>query len=519
MRFSTLALAGASMSALAWAGPVLAADTDAPISATAVEATAAGALAENAATQDGAQNASASQPTPTSQPTPANQRSFGERLFDAYAAEFNQPTTAPAGQTAETPAGRLPPPFPPAPLDSPPWPWTDWPFGGTPLLGGATPNSSGNNLMKALGGTSFGDFLHENNVEIWGWVDGGANLSTSKGQFGNLPAGYDYSANTAVLNQAVAYVERVPDTTQQDHIDWGFRLVGLYGTDYRFVTMEGVFSDQLLKHNRIYGGDLADFFFDLYIPGIGQGTDVRVGRYVTLPDIEADLSLQNAFDSHSLYYTYDPFTQMGIIASTRLNKNWMIQYGVNASNDTAIWARSAKPTFTACLQWNSDSSRDNVYLCDNGTNNGKYGYNNVQFYCFTWYHKLTDRLLFWTEDYYEYQNDVPTVATIAGANPALCKAGTQCWAGAYAAGFYVMYQISDRDYVGTRDEAFDDARGQRTGFATWYSEDTFGWTHWLTKSIMVRPEIRYDHSYEAAAYDNGTRRSQVTFASDLLVKF
>jgi hypothetical protein len=200
------------------------------------------------------------QNAPTSQPTPGNQ-DFIERFFGAYAVEFNPPppapasktaaapalarkaaaAPAPASQTAAAPSGRLPAPFPPAPLSAPPWPWPDWPFGGTPLLGGSTPNSSGNNLMKALAGTSTGDFLKDNHIEIWGWVDAGFNFSTSHGANGNAPAGYDFNPNTAQLNQAVMYVERVPDTVQTDHIDWGFRIVNLYGTDYREVTMEGIF--------------------------------------------------------------------------------------------------------------------------------------------------------------------------------------------------------------------------------------------------------------------------------------
>ena len=51
------------------------------------------------------------------------------------------------------------------------------------------------------------------------------------------------------MNQAEMYIERVPNTVQTDHIDWGFRIAALYGTDYRFITMNGVFSDQLLKYN------------------------------------------------------------------------------------------------------------------------------------------------------------------------------------------------------------------------------------------------------------------------------
>ena len=137
-----------------------------------------------------------------------------------------------------------------------------------------------------------------------------------------------------------------------------------------------------------------------------------------------------------------------------------------------------------------------------------------------------------TEDYYEYQNNVPTVSTILGANPALIPAlipganpaicpppQTTCTAGAYAASLYVMYKLTDKDYVGIRTEAYDDVLGQRTGFATWYTETTLGWVHWLTPSIEVRPEIRYDHSYEAAAYDNGTKKDQFVFATDVLIKF
>jgi hypothetical protein len=152
-----------------------------------------------------------------------------------------------------------------------------------------------------------------------------------------------------------------------------------------------------------------------------------------------------------------------------------------------------------------------------------------------YYHKITDRLWVATEDYYEYEKNVPTVSTlletnpalipaipaqIPGANPAFCPPPqTSCTAGAYAVSLYVMYQLTDKDYIGVRTEGFDDVLGQRTGFATWYTETTFGWVHWLTPSIEVRPEIRYDHSYSMAAYDNGTKKDQFVFATDVLIKF
>jgi maltoporin len=240
-----------------------------------------------------------------------------------------------------------------------------------------------------------------------------------------------------------------------------------------------------------------------------------------------------------MYYTYDPFTQFGVVASTRLNKNWVVQAGINAGNDVAPTQKDARPTFTGCIQHITDDSKDTIYLCDNGTNDAGYGFNNVNLYQFMWYHKFTDRLWVASEDYYEYMVNVPTAFTnqtlpgetaaqfassipalIPGSNPALCHTGqTKCDAGAYAASVYVMYKLTPMDYVGVRAEAFDDVRGQRTGYATWYGETTLGWTHWLSKSVEVRPEIRFDHSFEATAYDNGARSSQVTIGSDLLVKY
>jgi hypothetical protein len=53
--------------------------------------------------------AALAQNAPTSQPTPSDQ--VIQRLFDAYAVEFNPPPPAPAGQTAAAPSGRQPAPF------------------------------------------------------------------------------------------------------------------------------------------------------------------------------------------------------------------------------------------------------------------------------------------------------------------------------------------------------------------------------------------------------------------------
>ena len=73
-------------------------------------------------------------------------------------------------------------------------------------------------------------------------------------------------------------LERLPDTVQTDHIDWGFRSVGLYGIDYRYTTAGGWGSDQLLRANKLYGWDPVEQYVSVYLPWFLGGTDFRVGR-------------------------------------------------------------------------------------------------------------------------------------------------------------------------------------------------------------------------------------------------
>ena len=106
--------------------------------------------------------------------------------------------------------------------------------------------------------------------------------------------------NSFQPDQETLYIERQPDTVQTDHSDWGFRITSLYGIDYRFTTAKGCFSSQLLGHTNSngsigneYGYDMVMAYADLYFQHVAQGLNVRVGRYISLPDIEAQLAPNN----------------------------------------------------------------------------------------------------------------------------------------------------------------------------------------------------------------------------------
>src|SRR4030095_9563244 len=99
--------------------------------------------------------------------------------------------------------------------------------------------------------------------------------------------------------------------------------------DSSFMSSRGFVSDQLLKDNNYYGFDMPMFYFDLYLPQIFQGMNIRIGRIISEPDIEAQLAPNNLMSSHSLVYGFDNYTQTGIFTTTKINDQWTIQLGLS----------------------------------------------------------------------------------------------------------------------------------------------------------------------------------------------
>jgi hypothetical protein len=461
------------------------------------------------------------------------QGGFFKRLFKAYEDDWK----GTASSSDPAPARR----WNAAPVDGPPFPFSDWPYGGSVVVG--VPWTQSSPLMQALWSGPNGDAWKKSGVQIYGWLNAGCNVSTShKSRYANFPEAYAEVSDACIPDQQVLYIERQPDTVQTDHFDWGFRVTNLYGLDYRFTTGKGYFSQQLLGKNYEYGYDLVMAYVDLYFPHVAEGMNVRIGRYISLPDIEAQLAPNNYTYSHSLLYTFDAYTQTGINTTTRLTKNWMIQVALSAGNDVAPWVGEpdAKPTFSGCVIYNWQEGRDNHYACLNSLNSGKYAYNNLQSVYYTWYHKFGNSP--WhtaTEWWYMWEKDTPNIGPsappaaasllITGANGAFCNNPTAltCTSSEQAVVNYVERQFSKHDYLTIRNEFFDDKEGQRTGTKTKYSEHLLGWGHWIGTTILLRPELRFEHSYDRPAYDSpcllcglpGTKKSQLTFASDAIFFF
>src|SRR5271165_3782350 len=156
----------------------------------------------------------------------------------------------------------------PSPLPSPPFPDSDWL--GFPLIGAPWTGAPSYPLERAVFGNHLGKDIH-----LYGWLNPSYNASSSRDV--NAPLSYAFAANRAVLDQAILVFEKQPDTVQTDHVDTGFRLVALGGTNYRYTIMKGILSDQFLKHNSMYGFDPVEMYGTVYFPKVAEGMVLRYG--------------------------------------------------------------------------------------------------------------------------------------------------------------------------------------------------------------------------------------------------
>ncbi len=521
------------------------------------------------------------------------------RFFSYQAAEIGKAAPPLATDPAAPPSRRAD--WAPAPETSPPYPFTEFSYGGTTLLGVNRPNSVDSPLMVAIAHTDLGEAMAKAHIQAYGWVDIGGNISTSSVRQGNQPAAYAFAPNTVLLNQAVLYIERTPDTVQTDHVDWGFRVSGIYGSDYRYTASRGFLIDRgLYQKNKAMGYDMPMVYGEVFVPHIAQGLMIRLGRFISLPDIEAQLAPNNYMYSHSLTYTFDNYTNEGVQLTLAATKNLFLQLGLTYGSDTAFWNASehipnyaqtvtpaswaangngaayadangvpygtiantlypnstfrrdpgARPSLTACVRYQTNSARDNIYLCADAINSGVWGYNNLQWFGGTYYHKFNDKMHVALESYTLYQKKVVNVDAgspgyfifNAGGTPfsprnypfngpsgAQCADLTAqyCTAKVFTMLSYWNYAPDPLNNLSLRAEYYNDEQGQRTGTKSRYWETAFGWQHWVSPQIEFRPEIAYYRSIDGNAFNinvatgdaSQAKNHQVLVSGDVIMHF
>jgi len=452
----------------------------------------------------------------TSAPAPA-----ADQILVPVAAFAAAPSPAPATQLPEPvqiSAPLLPPPAPPAAApaaaaapSAPPPRWL---------------------LMKELQGTWPGGLLDSERMQVTGWIQGSFTGSTTDDN--NLPEAWNYRANQALMQQAWVRVARSVVTSGTTEPTYGFQSDWIFGTDYKFTLARGVFNRQLVDNNGFpdtYGVDPVQFYGEAYYPTIARGLDVKVGRFYAPWGVESIEAVSTPFLSHS--YTFDnapPFTFTGVLGTLTLTPVWTVQAGVVAGEDIILFNTSDTPTFVGTVQWTQPSGGRNVVKLATVLNSDDYdvggAFNNYDVVDVVWTHTFNPVLVSNVEAIYGWEKNIPDQPAPDGSTIHIGKAD---WAGLAQ---YLQYTLSARLTAQARAELFYDPQGVRTSAlnipdAPTFVTDTKGLYEALTlglaftprvnKSIIIRPEVRYDYNDESKAFDG--HHSLLTASTDLIVRW
>lgn len=400
---------------------------------------------------------------------------------------------------------------------------------------GGEEEASGTLLMKALG-------IEDSPVKIYGWIQnsytGNTNGKPASGEnFGVWP---NHRANSWQGNQYYLIVENPLEQT--DEINFGFRVDNLFGNDWQFNKMYGLF-DNAFSLNKFPGYDLAQVYGEVHLPILTEGgLDVKGGRWYTLAGYEVVPAIARPLLSVPYMFTYgQPFSHTGIVTTLHLTDRinlfngaingwdrwinerftWGYIGGFSFTSEdektalafTAVWGPNQLPYFPGA----------NTQILPTGTPTPPAEFAGRQ----NPFYRSNDRVLFttvvtrqWTEKLTQvievdlaHEQNVPFANTISPKNRVLQDAG---W---YGFGNWFLYSFNEKLTGVWRSEIFRDNNGVRTGLATNYSEFTLGLIYKPKDWLWVRPEARYDFARSGLPYNDGTRDDQFTLAFDVILLY
>lgn len=353
-------------------------------------------------------------------------------------------------------------------------------------------------LMRAIQGTWMGVGLEDARLQVYGWTQGNFTASTDRSS--NLPYGMNYKANQFLLEQNWLRIDRAVVTSGTSQPSFGFRSDWILpGSDYFFTLPRGLFSGQ----NGLYGIDPVEFYVEAYFPTIAQGFDVKVGRFFSLFGVELIPAPDNPLVSHAYAFIYNPFTQTGIVTTTKLSNAVSVQAGLVMGNDN-IAGITAYPTFIGNIKWVSPDQRNSLLLniiADRGRFDQKNNFHNPEIVDLIATHKINSGLLYTFEGLYGFTNNVPNI-------------GTANWLHIVN---YLTLNVTEQVSTAGRLEFFDDFQGQRTGFPGLYVAPAGVVAYRPVKWLQLRQEIRYDYHTQTAPFEG--KHGLFTATSDFILRW
>jgi hypothetical protein len=299
---------------------------------------------------------------------------------------------------------------------------------------------------------------------------------------------------------------------------WGFLVDIFYGSDYRFTVSRGLLDDQLTARHGLpafYGVDPIQFYLEGYVPTIGRGLDVKVGRFYTPFGLENADAPSNPLVSHSYINAESPLDNTGVLFTQNLTPEWQAQAGLVLGSDIFV-DRADEATFVGSSQWTQPLAgrglSPNVVkfavTLGSAWFNVRDSFNHFDTFDLTWIHPLNSRLLYQVEMLYEFEYNVPDVTDTSRER----KRNFNNFGGAAQ---YLIYTFTPRLSGTARLELLDAPQGfvARTNpdgsafLPGLYTDVTVGLAFKARQqpsgagALEIRPELRFDDNSESRAFE------------------
>ena len=360
---------------------------------------------------------------------------------------------------------------------------------------GAVESLTGFNINEAAPMKSLG-------INVGGWASAGiAGNPDDPESRTNGPVTFNNRANEFNAHQLYGFIERAVDAGGSQW-DAGFRADIAYGID-AFYTTQANFDDNLITDgsSRLYKLAFPQVYATVFAP-IGNGITTKIGHFYTPHGFETVTAPDNFFFSHAYTMQYgEPFTHTGILSSYPVNENISISAGVVSGWDSFF---QEPANFLGGATYTTDDKKTSLTFTVITGDVNKNDEHNRTLYTMLLSRDITDKL------HYKLQHDM-------GIEEKSQSADSAKW---YGINQYLTYDVSDKVGVGARFEWFRDEDGIRVnGNKGHYLAATVGANYKPLSWLTLRPEVRYDHSIENSAYNDGLSYNQVLISADAIVRF
>lgn len=375
------------------------------------------------------------------------------------------------------------------------------------------------------------NWLDEHNLDLRGWITQGATWNPGNPvNDSNAPVGFNDEADYQ-LNQLYLIFEKRINPNQYDW-DIGGRVDYLYGTDWVFVTADGLDIDtprdslrtlrSVRGNSRDKSSALPQLYGDLYIPA-GNGITFRLGHFYTLLGYESAMATENFFQSltYSKFYG-EPMTHTGLLINYPIDEQWDIVFGITRGWDSFI-DNNAQTSVTGRLHWACRPEETDLFFAFHAGKEDLLGNNYRVSYSLILAQELCNDVHYVFQHDFGWQEDAEINSSF-GIDSAK-------W---YSLINQVTWDACDTLSFGLRFEWFrdqDNARVLQVPISTFtnggnYTDLSLG-AKWTPHPCMeVRGELRWDYSDVSipllgiqAPYNNFEEKNQLLVGGSVTIRF